>query len=558
MADLFRKSFVHLITIGALMACTSEAAKPPVIPTQSPIAPPHPVIQGVPAIPTLTCNTDATFMAQWRDRYAMAFRKRWQRAIVAITIPPDAIVIQPGESIQAVVDQHPPGTAFVLEAGVHRSQSIAPKADMRFYGQRDSGGKRLTTLNGAIVVNNFAPDPSGKLYIAEQKIEPGQVHGNTIEGRERSAHPEDLFLNHKPLIHVADKAQVTPGKWHFDYAANQIYMADNPTGQTIELGTTRVAFSPSADGVTIAGLIIEKYAIPAQMGAIGDQTAAKNWQILGNEVRWNHGVGIRLNDRSVARDNYIHHNGQMGIGAGGTNITIERNEIAHNNYAQYDSGWEAGGSKFAFTQGLQVQGNLVYGNDGPGLWTDIDNRDTQYLDNVVYDNVNMGIFHEISHSAVIRRNYVAHNGKDDPWLYGANILISTSNGVVVEANTIEVHPDYGHGIGIIWQDRGSDYRSTDNRVFDNTIRYHSPKGRSGAAVDTPAGKRKIYQTNQFDRNTYYITTPNPDEFAEHYEWADQQAIFSQMQEFGQETHGREIVCPKPSPKNPPNRSRKSP
>jgi Right handed beta helix region len=543
MANLFLKSLFHLMAIGLLVGCTSEAAKPPAIPARLPTTQPHPTAARLPAIPALTCETDAAFMGKWREQYATAFRQRWQAAIAAIAIPPDAISIKPGESIQAVVDQHPAGTAFVLEAGVHRSQSIAPKADMRFYGRHDADGNLLTTLNGAIVVNNFVPEKSGKLYVANQKIEPGQVHGDTREGYERSAHPEDLFLDGKPLIHVAQKSQVSPGKWHFDYDNDRIYLADNPTGQRVELGTTRVAFSPSADGVTVAGLIIEKYAIPAQMGAIGDQTAGKNWQIIGNEVRWNHGAGIRLGDRSIAQDNYIHHNGQLGIGAGGQGITIARNEIAHNNYAQYNSGWEAGGSKFAQTQNLTVQGNYVHHNNGPGLWTDIDNIDTQYLDNMVFANVEMGIFHEISHAAIIRHNYVAHNGQDDPWLYGANILVSTSNRVTVEANTIEVHPDYGHGIGIIWQDRGPNYRSTDNRVFDNRIRYHSPKGRSGAAVDTPAGKRKIYQTNSFDRNIYYIDPPKEGEFAEHYEWGDRQTIFSQIQADGQEKNGQEIVCP---------------
>jgi Right handed beta helix region len=531
------KPLVHLLVIGALMGCRSDQLA---IPAPAPSTTPNPITQGLPAIPALTCKTDAAFMAQWRQQFATAFQQRWRRSIAAIVIPPEAISIKPGESIQSIVEQHPPGTAFVLEAGIHRSQSIAPKANMRFYGRSDQDGNLLTTLNGAIVVNNFSRDQSGKLYVATQTIEPGQVHGATREGYERSTHPEDLFLNHKPLIHVTKKSQVTQGKWHFDYDSNQIYLADNPTGQTIELGTTRTAFAPSADGVTVASLIIEKYAIPAQMGAIGDQTAGKNWQVLSNEVRLNHGTGIRLNDRSLAQGNYIHHNGQLGISAGGQNITIERNEIADNNYAQYDSGWEAGGSKFAQTQNLMVQGNFVHDNNGPGLWTDIDNRETQYLDNVVYDNQEMGIFHEISGSAVIRHNYVAHNGHDDPWLYGANILISTSHHVTVAANTIEVNAKYGHGIGIIWQDRGPDYRSTDNRIFDNIIRHHHHNGRSGAATDTPAGKRQIYQTNQFDRNTYYVPAPNE---GEHYEWQDQQATFEQMQQFGQETHGREIACP---------------
>jgi hypothetical protein len=151
------------------------------------------------------------------------------------------------------------------------------------------------------------------------------------------------------------------------------------------------------------------------------------------------------------------------------------------------------------------------------LGTNINNVATQYLDNMVFANGDIDIFHEISYAAIIRHNYVAHNGEKDPWiLYGTNILVSTAKGVTIEHNMIEVHADYGNGIGIIWENRGPAYSSAGNRILDNTIRYHGTTGRSGAvaAADTPIGKRKIHQTNQFDRNTYYVTAPNE---GKHYE-----------------------------------------
>lgn len=44
------------------------------------------------------------------------------------------VVIQPGESIQAAVNQYPEGTIFVLRAGVHRRQSVRPRNNMMFTG----------------------------------------------------------------------------------------------------------------------------------------------------------------------------------------------------------------------------------------------------------------------------------------------------------------------------------------------------------------------------------------------------------------------------------------
>ena len=57
-----------------------------------------------------------------------------------------------------------------------------------------------------------------------------------------------------------------------------------------------------------------------------------------------------------------------------------------------------------------MRDNHVHHNEGPGLWTDIDNIHTLYEGNLVEHNANVGIFHEISYDAVIRNNIVRDNG----------------------------------------------------------------------------------------------------------------------------------------------------
>ncbi len=53
-----------------------------------------------------------------------------------LAAPPDStVVIRPGQSIQQAVDAHPPGTSFLLAAGVHRRQVVRPKDGMSFIGQ---------------------------------------------------------------------------------------------------------------------------------------------------------------------------------------------------------------------------------------------------------------------------------------------------------------------------------------------------------------------------------------------------------------------------------------
>ena len=56
--------------------------------------------------------------------------------------------ISPGDDIQARVDAAPPGTTFLLTAGVHRMHSIVPKNGDVFTGEPGavlSGARLLTT-----------------------------------------------------------------------------------------------------------------------------------------------------------------------------------------------------------------------------------------------------------------------------------------------------------------------------------------------------------------------------------------------------------------------------
>ncbi len=268
-------------------------------------------------------------------------------------------------------------------------------------------------------------------------------------------------------------------------------------GKRIEIGQKTFAFNGNLtyldangiqgefrDNVTIKNLIIEKFASQAQFGAI---TSGKNWTIENNIVRWNHGGGIRFTSYapagavSIVRNNYVYENGQIGIVSGfmsgdilksrispefennvrnvypeayfwedATNLNValypsstnggvvEANTITGNNYAGYDYGWEAGGTKFTNTTNLRISRNYVYRNHGPGLWTDINNKEALIEGNLVEENDDAGIFHEISFGGTIRCN-ISRNNKFDNIrnLDHSQLLISNSNYVSVLDNRIE-------------------------------------------------------------------------------------------------------------------------
>lgn len=443
-----------------------------------------------------------------------------------------SVTLSPGANIQAAVDANPENTQFLLQPGTYRLQSVQPKTGDSFVGQN----KPL--LSGAQILTNFVR--SGNLWVAGGQTQHGQTNGFCDSEHPMCAYPEDLYFDSVPLLHVASLAQVVSGAWYFDYAANNIYFFDNPAGHVVEASVTRSAFSGSANNVMISGLIIEKYAVPAQFGAIGDQYPGNNWTVTSNEVRLVHGAGISLANGSQATLNYVHDNGQKGIGGTGTNILIQGNLVAFNNWAGFDPSWEAGGMKFAATTNLVVRGNTVHDNVGPGLWTDIGSINTLYENNVVAHNTNgPGIQDEISYSAVIRNNTVYNNSIPQPgWLWGSQIMIQNSQNDQVYGNIVQTPATGGNAIGIIQQNRGSGtygpYLAQNNSVHNNTVSFMNGWGASGTIADYNVAGLIQSGNNTFDYNAYHVLN----DYGYNWSWGYgglQWNVFQQTS--GQEQHG---------------------
>jgi hypothetical protein len=424
------------------------------------------------------------------------------------------VVLMPGQDIQEVVAASPEGTRFHLSPGIYRRQTIYPKDRQEFIGQDG------VILNGAMELTSWSEEDG--FWSAGGLPPPLDSHGSCKEGRELCAHPEDLFFNERPYERVGSLGALRPGTWF--YENGRAYLADDPRGQRVELGVTSLAFGGTAADVVLTDLIVEKYASQAQRGAI-HLNETRGWTLSNVTARWNHGVGLYVGSEMRVRGGSFSHNGQLGMGGGGEGSTIEGVEIAFNNYAGFRQGWEAGGTKFSHAQALIVRNSCVHHNDGPGLWTDINNIEILYEGNKVFANANDGIKHEISYDAIIRDNFVAFNGYEhDIWLWGSQILVQNSQNVEVYDNVVEVAANFGNGISVVHQDRGDPgegqygpWDSLNNYVHHNTIIYIGGRGRSGVVMDTEEKWFWDKANNRFDWNNYTIT----DEGYEYWRYNDQ-------------------------------------
>lgn len=414
-----------------------------------------------------------------------------ESVMVSLAPVPDVTLTTSDNPVTVVAGGSPGGTYVFLCPGVttgcvyRLTGKIVPQPDDTYTTTQGA------VLSGALVLT--APIAGAGIwhYNSVTRRSPDSPHtgtsANCDAGILRCQYPEDLFIDNVEKRQVASTGAVVAGTWFYDYAANVVYVGDDPTGHTVELSVVENAFKSAVANVTISNLVIEKFAVLVQHGAIEDSGSTGGWNVHHTELRYNHGRGVTIGNRWHLHHNNIHHNFQMGIGGGGSNSLVDFNTIAYNRSAVVgiDRGWEAGGTKFALTTNLIVRLNNVHHNDGIALWTDISNRNCEYSSNTVDDNTWAGIMHEISFACVIRDNVIRRNGLTHPnvaiggkqcFIPDAGIFIAASSNVQVYGNYLEGNAD---GICGLQQDRTSDettfgeaagsYQVRGLSVHDNTL-----------------------------------------------------------------------------------------
>ncbi|WP_206664839.1 carbohydrate-binding domain-containing protein [Dankookia rubra] len=439
------------------------------------------------------------------------------------TPPAGSVVIHVGESIQAKVDAFPPGTTFWLEAGEHRMQTVTPKDGQSFVGAEGA------ILDGSRLLTGFTQD--GDDWVIGNQTQEGQRSNVPIVvGWERAGYPDAVYIDGVPLRPVDTRAEVTPGKFYFDYAANRIYIGENPTGHKVEAAVTPLAFGGAAQNVSLSHITVEQYASPVQNAAVGGINGVKNWSLNDIDIRLNFGTGVKLGEGSKLINSLVSDNGQLGAGGVGAGILVDGTEFARNGgWAGIDPNWEGGGFKFAFTSGAVIRNSYSHDNTGIGMWTDINNVKTLYEGNTIVNNSWGGLQHEISYDAVIRNNVIVGNGAaQDNWVLGAGIQLSNVQGVEVYGNVVDSR---GGGAGIImWNaDRTADatrynaplsYTTINNNVHDNRVIGPGENG----MVATYDGSVLWSGNNHFDGNEYHV----PSLLAPLFYYGDGQYTFEQL------------------------------
>ncbi|MBD3392812.1 MAG: hypothetical protein GF418_11975, partial [Chitinivibrionales bacterium] len=375
---------------------------------------------------------------------------------LAVGVNAATIELDVGDSYQDSIDAHPGNTTFKILAGVHRGFQVTPKSGNTFVGEDGA------VLDGSVILDSWSEE--GQYWVHDGlTYEPSQ-HGSCRSEFPGCNYRHALYMNGEFVHRDTILDDVTEGRWYLDPDLDKGYLADDPTGDTVEIAvnTWAIGGNGTINNVTIRNLVMTKYATAAQDGAVRSRESSSGWVIEECEISYNHGGGISLvGNEHIVRSNDIHHNGQLGFGTCcDTNLVFEKNEIAFNNALGFNSGWEAGGTKFVKTHNAKIYSNWAHHNfQSPGLWSDIENGQIEYMGNLSEYNGTMGIFHEIGGTGEIYCNISRFNGIGwSGWAYGANILISHSSDVEIHRNVVEIsaegdlawdpEPWGGHGINV--------------------------------------------------------------------------------------------------------------
>ena len=226
-----------------------------------------------------------------------------------------------------------------------------------------------------------------------------------------------------------------------------------------------------------------------------------------------------------------------------------------------NDGGEGPGHERTLSERSVMRNNFVHHNVGRGLWCDVGDVHISYLDNIVVNNTHEGIAHEISHQAVIEGNTLCFNGvADDVWQWGSQIQVQNSDNVFVGNNTLVVGMGGGNGLGLIYQPRGNT-STRNNTIVRNTViatnTNYSAYGFNGAVANCANGGSRsppfeawpglgsncradeMWANTTFDFNLYFFAAGGVNAAAQkRFRWSQASPInFTDWQRSGNDRHG---------------------
>lgn len=265
--------------------------------------------------------------------------------IDAPPLPPDYITLQPGDDLQAEIDRHPNGTAFVLEQGVYYAQSLRLKRGVKLIGE------------GAGVVLDGRLGP--------------EVEANDLEQRRNWA------IKGAPNTEVRNLEIRYYGTHSLGRPAVDTYQAD---GMTVAFNYIHHNYSSNVNIAKGENITLRKNKLThgGRYGVSGSQSVGG--VVENNEIAFSNVLGLDPGDNAAGtkfvaarelslRNNYVHDNAGTGlwIDIFGNHVDIIGNLSIRNQSPPEFASQPANGIFFEISDNGAIVANTVKSNAGYGI-----------------------------------------------------------------------------------------------------------------------------------------------------------------------------------------------
>jgi parallel beta-helix repeat protein len=352
-----------------------------------------------------------------------------------------------------------------------------------------------------------------------------------------AANPQQVFEDGARLVAVSSKSMMKLGTFWFDSTDSRLYVRmsgdDSPSHHAVEVGARNYAVLLDGrsyirlDGITLHG---------ASIGGLNLWNDDSGLLVNGCTFEWNYDAGLLYNDARATTDNVIGVTVQNSIfrynGGSGIEVAINKsngwkitsNQIYSNDEllvdasgATFNTGedqyWNGGikvQSSYQSGEANVIASNLVYNNgvtgttpsQGMGIWTD--NVSGWSVErNVVFGNQGPGIFLEKTINGAAVYNVVYGNTLNT---YGsqAGIEVYASEGLNSSGNLIANNTVYGNWWGIACGNGTNgpvDTSQTINNIFRNNLvtgsTHYNLYAAHGGDNDGTQGSGNVYEYNGF-------------------------------------------------------------
>jgi parallel beta-helix repeat protein len=293
-------------------------------------------------------NAYCPFGAVHRDQMASFLaRTLGLDPIVPTPVDGHTVDVAPGADLGALVSANPPGTVFVLGAGIHRIANVHPKDGQVFRGQAGvvatgddqskaafAGSASDVVIEG-IVFEHYASDATfGVIQPAESAT------GWTIQ---------DSVFRYNASVGVVFQSGFTVRRNHIHHNG-QLGVKGYGDGALLE------------DNEISHNNPDEKYDFGWEAGA-SKFIRTTNLTVRGNHVHHNRGPGLwtdGFNRNTLYEDNTVEYNAGPGIFHEISYEAVIRNNTVRGNAHDF----YIGGILIANSSGVEVYGNTVTDNDG--------------------------------------------------------------------------------------------------------------------------------------------------------------------------------------------------